>query len=92
MKDREFQINVRELLGVMAEPMFIKAVGPDRLEAAKRQAITEKCFEEWFNLINSTNTRQLPSELLALYDKAAYTICQILTVEKKIATGTEGGI
>ena len=40
MTDREFQINVRELLGVMAEPMFIKSVGPDRLEAAKRQAIT----------------------------------------------------
>lgn len=92
MDNKQFDINVRELLGVMNEPLFIKAVGPDKLEAAKRQAITEHFFEDWFTAINATNTRQLPSGLVALYDKAACTLCEILAMEKKIATGTEGGI
>lgn len=85
-------INVREVLGVMDEPLFIKKAGPDKLEAAKRLAITEKSFEAWFNAINATNTREMPSELVALYDKAAYTLCRILEIEKKVVTGTEGGI
>lgn len=92
MTDKEFNLNVREVLGVLNEPMFIKKSPPDKLEAAKRLAITEKNFETWFSQINETNTRELPSELVALYDNAAYTLCRILMVEKKIATGTEGGI
>lgn len=92
MNNKEFEANIREILGVMNEPLFIKAVGPDKLEAAKRQAITEHFFEDWYNAINATNTRQLPSGLVALYESAAYTLCKILTMEKKIATGTEGGL
>lgn len=92
MTNREFDINVREVLGVLNEPLFIRKNGPDKLEAAKRLAITEHNFESWFNEINATNTRELPSELVALYETAAYTLCKILTLEKKIATGTEGGL
>lgn len=84
-------INVREILGVKEpEPrLFIKPVGPDRLEAAKRLAITEKAFEDWHVSINATNTRQLPSDLIELYDDAAYTLCKILDYERQIATDPE---
>ena len=82
-------INVRDILGIEERRpnMFIKASGPDKLEAAKRLAITEKNFEEWYNLINATNTRQLPTDLVDLYEEAALVLCRILAFEKRIATG-----
>ena len=82
-------INVRELLGIEpARPhIFIKSVGPDKAEAAKRLAITEQNFEQWFHLINGTNTRQMPEELRELYETTAYDLCRILMAEKEIVTG-----
>lgn len=84
-------INVREVLGIEERraPLFIKAVGPDKLEAAKRLAITEKNFEDWYNAINATNTRQMPVDLVDLYEEATITLCRILAFEKNIATGGE---
>ena len=82
-------INVREILGVEERrpALFIKETGPDKIEAAKRLAITEKNFEDWHRAINSTNTRQLPADLVDLYEEAALILCRILTFERNIATG-----
>ena len=82
-------INVREILGVeeRRDPLFIKSVGPDKNEAAKRLAATEEIFQEWHNRINATNTRQLPADLVYLYEEATITLCRILSFEKDIVTG-----
>jgi len=81
-------IDVRAILGIQERRpnMFIRETGPDKLEAAKRLAITEKSFEEWYTMINVTNTRQLPTDLVDLYEEAALVLCRILAFEKRIAT------
>ena len=83
------EANVREILGVEPKhtPLFFKPTGPDKLEAAKRLAITEQCFEGWYNAINGTNTRQVPSDLVELYEEATVVLCRILQYEKNIVTG-----
>ena len=84
-------INVKEILGVVETrpSLFFRAVGPDKQEAAKRYAETEKFFEDWHRSINQTNTRSLPADLVGLYDDVAVTLCRILSYEKNIVT--EGG-
>lgn len=83
------EINVRDILGVEPRhnPLFFKPVGPDKGEAAKRLAITEQSFEAWYNAINATNTRQVPSDLKELYEEATITLCRILAYEKDIVLG-----
>ena len=85
----ENSINVREILGVQPThtPLFFKPVGPDKLEAAKRLAVTEQSFEAWYNAINATNTRQVPADLKELYEEATVVLCRILQYEKDIVTG-----
>ena len=80
-------INVREVLGVRQDkPLFIKASGPDKQAAATRLAETEKHFEEWYEAINRTNTRELPAELVKFYEDAAFALCMILKYEKELLT------
>lgn len=85
----ENSINVREILGVQPThtPLFFKPVGPDKLEAAKRLAVTEQHFESWYNAINATNTRQVPADLKELYEEVTVGLCRILQYEKDIVTG-----
>jgi len=82
-------INVRDILGVQERrpALFFRPVGPDKAEAAKRLAVTEKFFEDWHGRINETNTRQLPADLVDLYEEATITLCRILTYEKEIVNG-----
>jgi len=81
-------INVKDILGVVEkkQSLFFRAVGPDKREAAKRLAETEKFFEEWHGVINQTNTRALPEDLVDLYDDVAAGLCRILSYEKDIVT------
>ena len=83
------EINVREILGVQEKPipLFFRPVGPDKNEAAKRLAATEQMFQEWHGRINATNTRQLPADLVDLYEEATITLFRILSFEKDIVTG-----
>ena len=82
-------INVRDILGVEEKrpPLFFRPVGPDKHEAAKRLAVTEKFFEDWHGRINETNTRQLPADLVDLYEDATITLCRVLQMEKQIVSG-----
>lgn len=79
-------INLREELNIV-EPIFITKKGPDKKAAAERLAATREMFEDWHAAINKTNTREMPSELLALYENAATTLCKILDREGRIVTG-----
>lgn len=77
------RIDVLKEMGVV-EHIFIKKKDPDAVASAERLAATEKFFEEWHAAINRTNTREMPTELLAEYEKAAIALCKILTMEKAI--------
>lgn len=80
-------IDVKKELGVDdTEVLFIKQKPVDKLEAAKRLAITEKMFEEWHADINRTNTRELPDSLKSAYEDACVALCKILMMEKEIIT------
>ena len=79
------EINVREILRE-PDPLFIKPQGPDKSAAAERIGATYKFFEEWYNVINSTNLRGIPTDLYKLYEEAAVKLCLILAEEKKIVT------
>lgn len=79
-------IDVRKELGIVEtpEPIFIKRQDPDKGAAAARLAITEKMFEKWHADINRTNTRELPKELVNVYEEASMALCKILMYEKEI--------
>ena len=76
-------IDVKSEMGII-EPIFIKQQGPSKVEAAKRLAVTYKHFEDWHAEINTVNTREMPGELIALYEAAALDLCKILAYEKEI--------
>lgn len=76
-------IDVRKELGIV-DPIFIQKQGPDQLAAAERLAVTRKAFEAWHAAINRTNTREMPTELIAEYEKACMAMCKILMKEKEL--------
>ena len=76
-------IDVKKEMGVI-EPLFIKRKEPDKFAAAERLAVTEKMFERWHEDINRTNTSEIPTKLLAEYEKACHALCRILAYEKEI--------
>lgn len=63
---------------------FINEQPVDKMAAAQRFISTEKMFEEWHAVINRTNTRELPKELIDEYNNAALSLCKILTYEKRL--------
>jgi len=77
------RIDVRKEIGIVT-PLFIKRQAPDKMAAAERLACTEKHFEEWHAAINRTNTREIPTELVAAYEEATIALCKVLTIEKRI--------
>ena len=79
-------IDVKEILGVVEvdSPLFIKKKVPDKGAAAMRLAVTERMFEQWHADINRTDTREMPEELVAVYDEAAKALCKVLMQEKEI--------
>lgn len=79
-------INVREILGVEQESLFMKDFGPNKTEAMKRLVYTEACFEKWHMAINKTHTKDCPAEIVRLYDEAALALCKIIAAEKAIVT------
>lgn len=76
-------IDVRKEMGVV-DPLFIKKKCPDKMAAAERLASTEKHFEEWHAEINRTNTREIPTQLIAAYEEATVALCKVLMIEKEI--------
>ena len=76
-------IDVKEAMNVV-EPLFIKQKAPDKLASAERLAVTEKMFEQWHSDINRTNTREMPTKLVAEYENACVALCKILKYEKEI--------
>lgn len=80
-------IDVKHTMNLENPGLFIQKQGADKHAATKRLIATEDMLEDWFCTINRTNTRELPSDLVALYEQAAATISQICAYEQKIISG-----
>lgn len=63
---------------------FITQKKADKQAAMKRRIITENMIEDWKIEINRTNTREMPLNLLRLYEEAFHTIEKILSIELQI--------
>lgn len=63
---------------------FITQKKADKQAAMKRRIITENMIEDWKIEINRTNTREMPLNLLRLYEGAFHTIEKILDIELQI--------
>lgn len=63
---------------------FITQKKADKQAAMKRRIITENMVEDWKIEINRTNTREMPLNLLRLYEEAFHTIEKILAIELQI--------
>lgn len=66
---------------------FIKQQGPDKQAAIKRRVATEEMLSIWDREINVTNTREIPLDLLKLYEEAYTTINEILEFELQLILG-----
>ena len=69
--------------------LFIPVKGPDKRAAALRYAAVDKVMEDWYSAINSgeANARELPDELLTLYEKACDLMLEIRERERDILIG-----
>lgn len=92
-------IDVRKVMGEKREQGseeirrdFIPVKGPSSVDAARRLAVTEEILRKWYNEINDTDTKCLPSELLMHYQKAFEIIIGICDIEKSIALNSEDRI
>lgn len=63
---------------------FVTQKKADKQAAMKRRIITENMVEDWKIEINRTNTREMPLNLLRLYEEAFHTIEKILDIELQI--------
>ena len=63
---------------------FITQKKADKQAAMKRRIITENMVEDWKIEINRTNTREMPLNLLRLYEEAFHTIEKILAIELQL--------
>lgn len=63
---------------------FIAQKEPDRQAAMKRRIATEDMLSDWKYAINSTNTRELPLNLLRMYEEAYRVLNKILDAEMDI--------
>lgn len=69
--------------------LFLPEKGPDKRAAAIRYAAVDKAMEDWYSEINSgiANARELPQELIALYEKTCDLMLQIRERERDILIG-----
>ena len=87
-------INVREVLGHNEpEPaLFIKRNAPDPFEAMHRYEGTYKCYKQLNEIINETNTREIPPELAEAYEIVSNAFRLVLTNEKYIIKSLWEGV
>lgn len=72
-----------------SERLFIPKQGPDKYAAAKRFAILDGILSDWYFMVNNANSREMPEELLNLYDAACTTMLKIREMEQAIVLGKE---
>ena len=85
------QINVRDYLPDYKENIFIKSKPVNTKAAAYRYAVVEDILEEWFDKVNSerADTREMPGDLIDLYEHACETLLKIRTKERDILLGAK---
>lgn len=68
---------------------FITHKKLNQTAAAHRFSTTDRIFKEWFDEINSEkcNTRDMPADLILLYEDACEIMLEILAKEKEIVSG-----
>lgn len=83
-------INVKEIMeGSIVEPeiTFIMKKRPDRQAASNRAFLAEDLLRSWHAALNDDkcNTREMPDELLKLYQEACDKISVIIGYEERLA-------
>ena len=83
-------INVKEIMeGSIVEPeiTFIMKKRPDRQAAANRAFLAEDLLRSWHTALNDEkcNTREMPNELLQLYQEACDKISVIIGYEERLS-------
>ena len=78
---------VMEPVEEMPKIGFIDRKQPDKKAAAQRYYWAEDMLYDWHSKLNdrSSNTREMPKELLELYDQACNVIMQICDYEKRLS-------
>ena len=84
-------INVRDYLPNFEENIFIKEKPLNTGAAAYRFSVVEEVLEEWFDKVNSerANTRDMPGDLIELYEDACRTMLKIRMRERDIVLGAK---
>ena len=84
--------SIDEIKGIMEEPKveeitFIMPKRPDRQAAANRAFLAEDLLRRWHSSLNdeSCNTREMPEELLKLYQEACDKISVIIGFEERLS-------
>ena len=82
-------INVKDYLPNFEENIFIKEKPINTAAASYRYSVVEKVLEEWFDEVNSerANTRDMPGDLVELYEEACRTMLKIRMRERDIVLG-----
>ena len=89
----EFAHEVRKIMEEVNNPtppkldLFMPKQGADRSAALQRHIAVEQVMYDWYMVVNQSNYREVPKELIDLYEKACYTMLQIREMEKQIALG-----
>lgn len=83
-------LNVREIMSEpveVPEPKFIMKKAPDRQAASHRAFLAEDLLRKWYDELNadSCDTREMPDELLKMYQMACDTIVDIIKYEEKLS-------
>lgn len=66
---------------------FIPKQHSDKHAAAKRYAVVEETLIDWYEQVNRTNTRELPEDLVELYNDACRVMLKIKQREEEIILG-----
>lgn len=69
--------------------LFMPKQGADKQAAMKRYAAVESVLYDWHAIVNQTNYRELPEDLIDLYETACRTMLKIQAREKNIVMGGE---
>lgn len=79
-------INVKDYMPEPKNNIFIRQRPIDTKAAAYRYSVVERILEDWFDEINSerADTRDMPADLVDLYEEACRTMLKIRMKEREI--------
>ena len=81
---------IKQTMDQTEEPQyfdFIDRKMPDRKAASERYYLVQDILYDWHSKLNDyrCNTREMPKDLLELYDKAVGIMVQISNYERKLS-------